>query len=324
MKPILLGILPLLFLLPLRAEVTGLDWMKSMPDGRLLSELSIPGTHDSGARFEPVPGTAKCQDLPIAGQLNAGVRFLDIRCRHLRDAFVIHHGPVYQNLNFDGVLDDILAFLKAHPSECVILSIKEESSPAENTRGFEQTFDSYVARNPDKWLLKVTLPTMAEARGKIILLRRFNATSLPKGIAATGWADNATFSTGVLRVQGPLSGSGCRCEMASLRKPAPRIRGWKTRHVVSELRQRHRQQARAPEYSRCFGRDEPPDRGILQSESPRPPRCRRHGLRQCGTLRAHLSSRPLTRQQRLDFLTGAPHPDFRLEVLRHLQRVRLE
>ena len=61
----------------------GNDWMSPLDGGLLLSQLSIPGTHDSGARFEPLSRTAKCQTLTIGQQLDAGARFLDIRCRHV-------------------------------------------------------------------------------------------------------------------------------------------------------------------------------------------------------------------------------------------------
>ena len=61
------------------------DWMSAVNDSLKLSAISIPGTHDSGARYDPplLSGTAKCQDLTIREQLNAGTRFLDIRCRHI-------------------------------------------------------------------------------------------------------------------------------------------------------------------------------------------------------------------------------------------------
>ncbi|MBN2842929.1 MAG: hypothetical protein JXM68_07555, partial [Sedimentisphaerales bacterium] len=52
----------------------GNNWMAAQKDISLLSQLSIPGTHDSGARFEPIGGTAKCQNLTIAEQLAIGVR----------------------------------------------------------------------------------------------------------------------------------------------------------------------------------------------------------------------------------------------------------
>lgn len=180
----------------------GNNWMSPLDGNRLISQISIPGTHDSGARFEPFPGTAKCQDLTISEQLEAGVRFLDIRCRHLNDAFVIHHGSVYQNQNFDDVLNAVIGFLNSHPTEAVIMSVKEEYNASGNTRSFEATFDSYVSKNPSKWNLSASIPTLAQARGKITLFRRFGASFTPKGIDASNWPDNTTFSSGGrLRVQ---------------------------------------------------------------------------------------------------------------------------
>lgn len=187
--------------LPTLAFAAGNNWMASKSNLLLVSQLSIPGTHDSGALYEPVSGTAKCQNLSIADQLNAGVRFLDIRCRHINDAFAIHHGSIYQNANFNDVLNAVIGFLNSNPSETVIMSVKEEHTPSGNTRSFEQTFDTYVAANPSKWLLSSSIPKLSDARGKIVLFRRFGAGSLPKGIDASNWPDNTTFTSGNLRVQ---------------------------------------------------------------------------------------------------------------------------
>lgn len=181
------------------------SWMTDLPDNTSLAQISIPGTHDAGARFEPVAGTAKCQDLTIAQQLDAGIRFLDVRCRHIDDAFAIHHGAIYQNLNFQDVLNACKSFLNNHPEETIIMCVKEEHTPSNNTRSFEQTFDSYVAQEPGRWYLSASVPNLGAVRGKIVLLRRFGASSTPKGINATNWADNTTFSISTpdanLRVQ---------------------------------------------------------------------------------------------------------------------------
>ncbi|AZA85046.1 phosphatidylinositol diacylglycerol-lyase [Chryseobacterium lactis] len=170
------------------------SWMAGLQDNISISKISIPGTHDSGARIDApvVSGTAKTQNLSIAEQLNAGVRFLDIRCRHIDNSFTIHHGAIYQNLNFDDVLTACYAFLNSHPSETIIMSVKEEHDPSNNTRSFEQTFDSYVQKNSSKWDLGTTIPSLGDVRGKIKLLRRFS-TGTAKGINATSWADNTTF-----------------------------------------------------------------------------------------------------------------------------------
>ncbi|MEJ5050732.1 phosphatidylinositol-specific phospholipase C [Chryseobacterium culicis] len=170
------------------------SWMSGLQDNISISKISIPGTHDSGARVDApvVSGTAKTQDLSIAEQLNAGVRFLDIRCRHIDNAFAIHHGAIYQNLNFDDVLNACYAFLNSHPSETIIMSVKEEYDASNTTRSFEQTFDAYVQKNPSKWDLGANIPTLGAVRGKIKLLRRFSAGTT-KGINASPWADNTTF-----------------------------------------------------------------------------------------------------------------------------------
>ncbi|MGN7709048.1 phosphatidylinositol-specific phospholipase C [Chryseobacterium sp. JV274] len=170
------------------------SWMSGLQDNISISKISIPGTHDSGARVDApvVSGTAKTQDLSIAEQLNAGVRFLDIRCRHIDNSFTIHHGAIYQNLNFDDVLNACYAFLNSHPSETIIMSVKEEYDASNTTRSFEQTFDSYVQKNPSKWDLGANIPALGAVRGKIKLLRRFSSGTT-KGINASPWADNTTF-----------------------------------------------------------------------------------------------------------------------------------
>lgn len=137
-------------------------WMGAINDNTLLSALSIPGTHDSGARVEPIGGTAKCQNLSISEQLEAGTRYLDIRCRHIGDAFAIHHGSIYQNLNFNDVVTACYNFLNAHPTETIIMSVKEEYDATNNTRSFEQTFDSYTQANPTKWVLGATFLRWAQ------------------------------------------------------------------------------------------------------------------------------------------------------------------
>jgi 1-phosphatidylinositol phosphodiesterase len=167
--------------------------MSAVDGTRSLSELSVPGTHESCARHEPLPGTAKCQNLSIDEQLTAGVRYFDIRCHHFRDHFDINHGPISQQLTFEDVLASVHGFLDGHPSETVILSVKEEFTPLLNTRSFEATFESYVEKDKALWYLDTSVPKLAEVRGKAVLLRRFSATH-DLGINASPWADRATFS----------------------------------------------------------------------------------------------------------------------------------
>jgi len=170
--------------------------MATVDDGASLSALSIPGTHDSGALYEPFPGLAKCQDLTIADQLAAGVRYFDIRCHHFQDQFLIYHGSIDQNQSFDEVLATMFAFLDKHPTETLIVSIKEEGDAMMPVRSFEATFGSYLDQARDRWYLEPAVPVLGDVRGKLVLLRRFEVAAPPLGIDAAPslWLDNASFA----------------------------------------------------------------------------------------------------------------------------------
>jgi 1-phosphatidylinositol phosphodiesterase len=170
------------------------DWMAAVADASSVAELSIPGTHDSGALHEPSPGLAQAQRLTIADQLTAGVRYFDIRCRIVDDAFLIYHGPIDQDQTFDDVLATMTGFLDAHPGEALIVSIKEEAMASGATRSFDATFAAYVAGAPDRWYLGDTLPRLGDVRGRLVLLRRFATATEPLGIDGSAWADDATFT----------------------------------------------------------------------------------------------------------------------------------
>jgi 1-phosphatidylinositol phosphodiesterase len=184
---------------------TAASWMGAIAGGTSLADLSIPGTHDTGATVEISPGTTKCQDLSVADQLAIGVRYFDIRCVNDANQFDIYHTTVFQNLTFDQVLESVYAFFDANPGETLVMSVKEEEPASGSTNTFEQTFDSYTAQQPTRWYLGATTPTLDQVRGKIVLLRRFGATAAPKGIDATAWADNTTFTiangSATLRIQ---------------------------------------------------------------------------------------------------------------------------
>ncbi|MGA9637853.1 phosphatidylinositol-specific phospholipase C [Flavobacterium sp.] len=169
------------------------NWMGALDETKSLTALSIPGTHDSGALHEPFFGTTVCQTLTIDEQLKAGVRYLDIRGRHIRNNFEIYHREVSQNLTFTDVLNSCKTFLSKNPSETIIMSLKEEYTAVENNRSYEATFDLYTRTFPGLFYIGNTVPTLKEAKGKIVLLRRFAATNA-KGIDATKWGDNTTFT----------------------------------------------------------------------------------------------------------------------------------
>ncbi|MFF5451451.1 phosphatidylinositol-specific phospholipase C [Streptomyces sp. NPDC012950] len=144
-------------------------WMAGHGDGTALNRLTIPGTHDSGARFGGP--WSECQNTTIAQQLDSGIRFLDVRCRVTGGSFAIHHGASYQNAMFGDVLIACRDFLAAHPSETVLMRVKQEYSE-ESDATFRAVFGDYLDRRGWRPLFRIgdRLPLLGEARGKVVLV----------------------------------------------------------------------------------------------------------------------------------------------------------
>ena len=115
-----------------------------------------------------------------------GVRFFDthVRCRHFNDGLPIHHGLFYQNANFDDVLLTTISFLNSHPSETVLMRVKEEYDASGNTRSFSEQVQISLNRHPGRFWTEDRIPTLGESRGKIVILDNFVGSAM--GIAWNG------------------------------------------------------------------------------------------------------------------------------------------
>lgn len=102
------------------------SWMHGIPDNARVTKLSIPGTHDS-CSVNGLLGFGKTQNLDLADQLNAGIRFVDIRLALYRDDLFVHHDVVHMGKCYADVLQICSSFLKQQPSEAIFMSVKNES-----------------------------------------------------------------------------------------------------------------------------------------------------------------------------------------------------
>ncbi|MGI8803215.1 MAG: phosphatidylinositol-specific phospholipase C [Solirubrobacteraceae bacterium] len=165
------------------------DWMARVDDLRRLSELTIPGTHDSGGlrgRLRP-----KTQTLDIPSQLRAGIRFLDIRLRDDAGVLRLFHGKVDEHAEFEAdALAPTLAFLDEHAAETVIVSVKQEGG---DDAGFARDFERVVARHAAAFHVTPEIPRLGEVRGRVVLLRRYAAGGLGIPAPPELWQNNATF-----------------------------------------------------------------------------------------------------------------------------------
>jgi hypothetical protein len=153
------------------------DWMGRLADDMLISELTIPGTHETMALHGGL--YAECQNLLLADQLYRGIRFIDIRIRHEWNTFSIYHGDVNQYAKFGpGVLNVCVGFLEAHPTETILMRVKEQDNGRHNDSTFSQTLRWYLEPvqefiyESDDYLV---IPTLGELRGKIYIVQDFNS-----------------------------------------------------------------------------------------------------------------------------------------------------
>lgn len=153
-----------------RAALGTQDWMAGLADSTPLQRMTIPGTHDSGATKGGL--YVACQNTSIAQQLDSGIRFLDVRCRVTGGSFAIHHAAFFQDLMFGDVLVACWNFLAAHPSETVLMRVKQEYS-GESDATFRAVFDDYLDNRGWRPLFRIAdaLPgSLGQARGKVVLL----------------------------------------------------------------------------------------------------------------------------------------------------------
>ncbi|EGV66397.1 phosphatidylinositol-specific phospholipase C [Yamadazyma tenuis] len=184
-------------------------WMKEVNDDTSIGKLSIPGTHNSAACHTALP-SVQCQGESVTDQLKHGVRFLDIRCGKLflkegdeaKDLQVIH-GKFPVKIPFPEKLTDVLEevydFVGDNDSETVIVSLKQEGTDDWNNDDDEFAnciWDRYINKNKDKWYLENNIPRLQDARGKVILFRRFGLKNQDKensfGFDAHTWKYNTT------------------------------------------------------------------------------------------------------------------------------------
>lgn len=149
-------------------------WFKPNYDGRKrISQLNIAGTHDSMS-YTTTSRLARCQDWSLKDQLTAGIRYIDIRVRHINKQLPIYHGPIYLKTDFATVVNTVVQYLNENPTEAILMSVKEEYTAANNG---DETYDVAVKKvlgqHLDKWWTgQGNNPTINEIRGKFVVVQR--------------------------------------------------------------------------------------------------------------------------------------------------------
>ncbi|MCJ1407645.1 hypothetical protein MMC19_001716 [Ptychographa xylographoides] len=187
-------------------------WMQEMRAETPLYALSIPGTHNSPTYYTALP-SVRCQAVSPKEQLENGVRFFDVRVQpeSPQDAtkeglFLVHSAfpiSLTGGKYFRKLVDDVYEFLDQHPSETLIMSLKREGIGNATDTQLSLILKNHYTGNASRWHTAPHIPTLSQARGKIVLLRRFVLDESLKrehsgagwGIDAETWKDNTPYDT---------------------------------------------------------------------------------------------------------------------------------
>ena len=122
--------------------------------------------------------------LGLKLQMSMGIRFLDIRCRNLNDYLndlPLHHGIYFLDCCFNDVLRIVTEYLNKHPNEFFLINVQEEdvyNTPETGTETFAQKVNRHLADFSDFiYNGELKNPTVADMRGKIIILAHYNQHS---------------------------------------------------------------------------------------------------------------------------------------------------
>lgn len=197
------------------------SWMSNLKNETPLAALSIPGTHNSPTYHTALP-SVRCQAVSVKDQLNNGIRFLDVRVQPqdpnnpAKDELILVHSAFPVSLTgtkyFRDMINIVNAFLDSNPSETVIISLKREGVGKATDQQLSKILHDHYATDPARWFTENRIPALGEARGKIVVIRRFGLDDSLKSknngtgfcIDAESWPDNCAdgiCSSGEIHVQ---------------------------------------------------------------------------------------------------------------------------
>ncbi len=153
-----------------------------------LADITIPGTHDSatwkGSR------ASQCQKLTMRQQLEAGIRWFDLRLSVSGDDMLVYHGPESQDIYLaKDLLPVIKDFLATYSSETVIICVQNVSWSHQKSQ-----FDPLLKKlliagvSHNKLYDRPHMPKLVDLAGCVVLMRQDAGATF--GIMAQDWPDD--------------------------------------------------------------------------------------------------------------------------------------
>ena len=181
------------------------NWMQDIDGNRLVCKMSIPGTHDAAANTGN--GWVKTQDWDIKTQLENGIRFLDIRLVHDKGVIKLCHGSnIFSTTFVKDVLHTTAEFLREHPSETVLMTIKRDHD-LDHDHGVKYWQALMNVLNKDELAKKYMAGDfqggyrMKDLRGKMLVISRDGWYTTQSG-KVSSWPDNRNFTSSIVSNDG--------------------------------------------------------------------------------------------------------------------------
>ena len=171
-----------------------LDWMKNIPNEKKISQMTIPGTHDSLSLFGICCARTQVWSLPE--QMRAGLRYFDIRLRNINNTLRAYHAFVDQKVTFDKVLSYAINYLDEYPSEAIIMEIISEYETKNCTKSMDELYDDYIINYKERiYEYDNRDITIGEIRGKILMIKIFHGSTrrIPNFEIQNNWTVNFRF-----------------------------------------------------------------------------------------------------------------------------------
>ena len=187
------------------------SWMSKLPDNRYLNDINLPGMAncDMNYNFTGITDVQKCailrqdstRDFLNGYYLNNGYRAFDVGLRYYGSGtnanvyitnFVNNkNGGSSTSYTLDGadtlgqILDTFKAFLNNHPTETIVLVMRNENTNSTEYTNLVNKINEILALNTIKDYIYSgsTFPKLKDVRKKIVLVSRFEEkTTFNKGI----------------------------------------------------------------------------------------------------------------------------------------------
>jgi len=165
-------------------------WMSCCSPETLITQLLLPGTHDTM--------TATCperyyhtQTMALEEQLTAGVRFLDLRLR--REMKAAHRAWI-SDIDADQIFSACAAFLMQHPTEMLLVRIQNANEKKDDYEAYGAALKEKI----EKWSElfyhweegQPAWMTLRECAGKIVAIECSPPAMHFGRIHAHKWAEN--------------------------------------------------------------------------------------------------------------------------------------